>query len=302
MAILNLDDDKVFKEARANVHRQLQAIGAKRYQVDLYDSEPNIAGNQKHRPEGFQYSSKELLENLPWLWKENRSFNRANIYISPQAEEPVIGLCCRDEDSLNRLKRDGLTPNVIIAVTDYMMDGTEITIEHDAWLRLDDKPMSPALKESINLYLWNKYDANPLLYSSLPGFRIYAGEWSVEHHTIIDSTKQIAPRAGFLRIKGQELLDRGLFVEKVARAILQQKGRIDPERPGQSSYHGNTYSLQQTSTQLWIERKEDPNRGLIFHVKDGKIQQSTLEQQDARNFAAAQQQLHASHKKPSLER
>lgn len=125
--------------------RQLQAMGAERFEVGIRDG---TTGRMLTRT----WTAEETLKALPWLKRENAK--GADIYIRPAGEQNQ-GLILADDltrGALERLKQDGLTPAAIVETSPD---------NFQAWIRVSPQPLEPALATAISKRLAQTYGADP---------------------------------------------------------------------------------------------------------------------------------------------
>jgi hypothetical protein len=116
---------------RDAVQRQIVAMGADRYEVVITHAK---TGQQTKR----EWSAAELMAGVQWLKRLNA--RGGDILVRPLGGPELRLIASLDADGLNRLRSRGLALAVIIETR---------TGQFDAWMKLADQPLSPALRDGL---------------------------------------------------------------------------------------------------------------------------------------------------------
>jgi hypothetical protein len=126
------------------VRRQLDAMGCEAFEVGIR--------NQKGQMLTRTWSRVEVLKSVPWLKRENAK--GADVYVRPAGDENQ-GLVLVDDLSkgqLDRMKAEGYTPAAVVETS---------PLNHQAWVRLSDKPLSREVATMASKTLATQYEADP---------------------------------------------------------------------------------------------------------------------------------------------
>lgn len=126
------------------VRRQLDAMGCAAYEVGVRDREGRMLTRT--------WSKDEVLKAVPWLKRENAK--GADIYIRPAGEENQ-GLVLVDDlnkGQIERMKAAGYAP-VAVVETSFL--------NHQAWVRLLDRPLSPEVATMASRSLACEFGGDP---------------------------------------------------------------------------------------------------------------------------------------------
>lgn len=132
--------DRTYLAAR----RQLEAMGCESFEVGIRDQEGRMLTRT--------WSKAEVLKSVPWLKRENAK--GADIYVRPAGEENQ-GLVLVDDltkGQLDRMKSEGYAPAVVIETS---------PLNHQAWVRLSDRPLSPEVATTASKALAKHFEADP---------------------------------------------------------------------------------------------------------------------------------------------
>lgn len=125
------------------VRRQLEAMNCAAFDVGIRD----LDGRMMTRT----WSSDEVLKSVPWLKRENAK--GADIYVRPAGVENQ-GLVLVDDltkGQLDRMKAEGYIPAAVVETS---------PLNHQAWVRLADKPLSPDVATLASRHLAERYKAD----------------------------------------------------------------------------------------------------------------------------------------------
>jgi len=140
-------------QSRQALERQINAMGADRYVVSIFDRDQQTARITR------KWNADELVENLSWLKRQN-ALDR-DILIRPFSDHGMIVLHGLTPESIEKMRRDGLAP----AATIERSPGN-----FDAWLKLSDSPLDPNVRKLGGLYIQDTYGARVGTSSHLAGF------------------------------------------------------------------------------------------------------------------------------------
>jgi hypothetical protein len=126
------------------VRRQLQALHSETYEIGI------------RRPQGQMlirtWNPEETLKAVPWLKRENAK--GADIYLRPASaqNQGLVLLDDLNQAQIAQLKHDGLAPAAVVETSPY---------NFQAWLRLSEQPLAPAVATAAAKTLAQRYEADP---------------------------------------------------------------------------------------------------------------------------------------------
>jgi hypothetical protein len=122
---------------------QLAGMGADRYEIGVRDG---VSGRMLLRT----WEVAQVETALPWLKAQNRG--GSHIYVRPAGS---VGLVLVDDlpaAMVHQLRRDGLAPAVVTETSPG---------NHQAWVRLSEQPLEPALATAAARELAERYGGDP---------------------------------------------------------------------------------------------------------------------------------------------
>jgi hypothetical protein len=176
------------------------------------------------------WSKAEVLKAVPWLKRENAK--GADIYVRPAGDENQ-GLVLVDDltqGQIDRMKADGYAPALVVETS---------PLNHQAWVRLSAKPLSPEVATTASRTLARLYGADPNSadwrhFGRLTGFTDSKPEHTTEHGRNPWVLCHEAP--GKAAENGPELAQPQVF-EREAKAERQKHlEAIQAAKPGYDGY------------------------------------------------------------------
>ncbi|KAF0332997.1 DNA primase [Gigaspora margarita] len=125
------------------VHRQLEAMSCDFYEIGIRDRDGRMLTRT--------WSKAKALKSVPWLKRENAK--GADIYVRPAGEENQ-GLVLVDDltkGQIDRMKSEGYAPVAVVETS---------PLNHQAWVRLSDRPLSPEVATIAGKHLAKQYGAD----------------------------------------------------------------------------------------------------------------------------------------------
>lgn len=185
-------------------------MGADRYEVVINYAK---TGQQTKR----EWSTAELMAGVQWLKRLNA--RGGDILVRPLAGPELRLIASLDADGLDKLRSNGLAPAVIVETR---------TGQYDAWMKLADQPLSPALRNALARLLHGLGEAAQ--YGRLAGFTNQQAEANASDRQpfalLHKATGQVAPAAtnhlAELHQKSRDQFDK-------------QRASIAARRPGSRS-------------------------------------------------------------------
>jgi hypothetical protein len=126
-------------------------MGADRYEVVITHAN---TGQQTKR----EWSAAELMAGVQWLKRLNA--RGGDILVRPLGGPELRLIASLDADGLNKLRSRGLVPAVIVETR---------TGQFDAWMKLADQPLSPALRDALLARVTHGF-GETVQYGRLAGF------------------------------------------------------------------------------------------------------------------------------------
>jgi hypothetical protein len=98
------------------------------------------------------WSRDEVLKAVPWLKRQNAK--GADIYVRPAGDrnQGLVLVDDLNQGQIERLKADGYAPAVVVETSPR---------NHQAWIRLSERPIEPDVATVASKYLAKQYDADP---------------------------------------------------------------------------------------------------------------------------------------------
>lgn len=134
--------EKTIDRTVISVKRQLQGMGADKYEVGILDS----MGDMLIR----RWSTSQVMGSIGWL--KHRNLNDCDIYIRPDGSQGLILLDDVNVGTLSRLRDDGLVPACVVESS---------PLNFHAWIRLSLVPIDNDLATAVAQYLADCYDTDP---------------------------------------------------------------------------------------------------------------------------------------------
>jgi len=163
---------------REAVQRQIAAMGADRYEVVILHAK---TGQQTKR----EWSAAELMAGVQWLKRLNA--RGGDILVRPLGGPELSLIASLDADGLNKLRSHGLAPAVTVETR---------TGQFDAWMKLADQPLSPALRDALLARLMHGF-GEAAQYGRLAGFTNQQAEANAAGRQpfalLHNATGQVAP-------------------------------------------------------------------------------------------------------------
>lgn len=125
------------------VTKQMLAMGQSTYDIGLKDERSQLMLNKV-------FSQDEVLERLGWLKSMNAQGR--HLYIRPSNEHGLILIDDLKRDQIQRLKDDKLSPACLIETSKD---------NFQAWIKVSDRPVPPALRSYIAQSLAKEYGGDP---------------------------------------------------------------------------------------------------------------------------------------------
>jgi hypothetical protein len=126
------------------VERQLAAMGAERYEVGVKRADGRMVP--------LVLRPGAVLGRVAWLERENAG--GADVFVRPAGSVGLVLVDDLDAAGLARMASDGLTPAVVVQTSPTPRG-------HQAWVRLSDVPIAPALASATARELAARYGGDP---------------------------------------------------------------------------------------------------------------------------------------------
>jgi len=206
----------------AAVQAQLAAMGCAHYELSIKGADGGMLPvSATSGGDRYAMTAEEVERKVSWLKRENAQ--GAHIYIRPAGS---VGLVLADDltpAALARMRADGLAP---AAVTETSPGN------HQAWVRLSDRPLLPQLATEAAKELAERYGGDPNAADWRHNGRLAGFTNRKEEHQrpngqypyvlLRDASGTTAPRAGALLERAQERFEarmQGERAEPAARAV-----------------------------------------------------------------------------------
>jgi len=126
------------------VERQLAAMGAERYEVGVKRADGRMVP--------LVLRPGAVLRRVAWLERENAA--RADVFVRPAGSVGLVLVDDLDAAGLAQMAFDGLTPAVVVQTSPTPRG-------YQAWVRLSDVPIAPALASAAARELAARYGGDP---------------------------------------------------------------------------------------------------------------------------------------------
>jgi len=210
----------------AAVQAQLAAMGCAHYELSIKGADGGMLPvSATSGGDRYAMTAEEVERKVSWLKRENAQ--GAHIYIRPAGS---VGLVLADDltpAALARMRADGLAP---AAVTETSPGN------HQAWVRLSDRPLLPQLATEAAKELAERYGGDPNAADWRHNGRLAGFTNRKEEHQrpdgrypyvlLRDASGTTAPRAGALLERAQERFEarmQGERPEPAPRAVEGQQ-------------------------------------------------------------------------------
>lgn len=136
------NSDKQLDRTYLAVKRQLQAMGAKLYEIGVKTTK----GMLKR-----EWSIDQILKSVPWLKRENAK--GADIYVRPAGDknQGIILVDDINHGSLERMKSSGFEPASVVETSPQ---------NFQVWVRVSKEPLAPELATGISKGIAKHFDAD----------------------------------------------------------------------------------------------------------------------------------------------
>lgn len=127
----------------AQFHRQLVALGSKRFELGVKDELTQQLERRRNQ------SVHQLGKSVPWLKFKNT--NDHHIYIRPEALEAVVLIDDISVSNLLQLDRDGVRCACVVETSE---------LNFQAWVRVSNESLEPKVATCLGEILATRYDAD----------------------------------------------------------------------------------------------------------------------------------------------
>ena len=189
------------------IERQLKGMGCTAYELHIQDREGQVLMRT--------WSSENILQSIAWLKRQNAK--GADIYIRPVGDENrgLILLESLNATQLEHMKKQGIAPAVVVEANPE---------KYQAWIRLTDLPLSPAVAVLAGKTLARHFDTT---YSS-SAFGQLAGLTNQNPNYTTDEGRH--PFILCREFSGQQAKRGEEMVERAEAVVLKRKAQVELEK------------------------------------------------------------------------